>query len=139
MLENSDQMAQLIFKFLTENNHTKLEKYLKEQGSLVDVVELTESRQYTALAFSAFKNHQHCFKIILEHGIKYNLPLGLNRKPTVKSLQAWANQSTDEEFTALHFATYHGNYELIKILVEEMHADFTAKNMYGANVLHIAA
>jgi hypothetical protein len=57
MLENSDQMAQLIFKFLTENNHTKLEKYLKEQGSLVDVVELTESRQYTALAFSAFKNH----------------------------------------------------------------------------------
>lgn len=57
MLENGDQMAQLIFKFLTENNHTKLEKYLKEHGSLVDVVELTESRQYTALAFSAFKNH----------------------------------------------------------------------------------
>jgi ankyrin repeat protein len=67
------------------------------------------------------------------------LPLGLNKKPTVKSLQAWANQSTDEEFTALHFATYHGNYELIKILVEEMHTDFMAKNMYGANVLHIAA
>jgi len=57
MLENGDQMAQLIFKYITENNHTKLEKYLQEQGSLVDVVELAESRQYTALAFSAFKNH----------------------------------------------------------------------------------
>lgn len=58
---------------------------------MIDVVELTESRQYTALAFSAFKNHLNCFKIILEHGIKYNLPLGLNKKPTVKSLQTWAN------------------------------------------------
>jgi len=27
-----------------------------------------------------------------------------------KSLQIWANQVTDEQFTALHFATYHGNY-----------------------------
>jgi hypothetical protein len=57
MLENSDKITQLIFKFLTDNDHRKLEKYLKEQGSLIDVVELAESRQYTALAFAAFKNH----------------------------------------------------------------------------------
>ncbi len=37
-----------------------------------------------------------------------------------KALSIWANQVTDEQFTALHFATYHGNFELIKILVEEM-------------------
>ena len=46
---------------------------------------------------------------------------------------------TDERFTALHFSTYHGNSELIKIMVEEMQADFMVKNVYGANVLHIAA
>lgn len=46
---------------------------------------------------------------------------------------------TDEQFNALHFSTFHANFELIKILVEEMHIDITATNIYGANVLHIAA
>jgi hypothetical protein len=57
MLENSNHTTQNIFKLITDNDHRRLEHYLNEQGSLVDIVELTESRQYTALAFSAFKNH----------------------------------------------------------------------------------
>lgn len=46
---------------------------------------------------------------------------------------------TDELFTALHFATYHANFDLIKILVEDMQCKYECKNFYGANVLHIAA
>ena len=46
---------------------------------------------------------------------------------------------TDERFTALHFVSYHGNLELIQILVGDMSADIEYKNTYGANVLHIAA
>lgn len=46
---------------------------------------------------------------------------------------------TDEDFTALHFASFHGNFNIIKILVEKMFADFRVTNIYGANVLHIAA
>lgn len=57
----------------------------------------------------------------------------------LKYLKDWADRPTDEEFTAVHFATYHGNQELVTILVEEMSADFNLRNMYGANVLHIAA
>lgn len=100
---------------------------------------MQESRQYSALAFSAFKNHTHCFRVIYNHGCKYNLPLGPDLQPKVKSLQMWANLSTDEQFTALHFATYHGNYELVELITETMKADFKQKNVYGANVLHIAA
>ena len=51
----------------------------------------------------------------------------------------WVNTPTDEKFTALHFATYHGNFDLITIMVDEMGANIHAKNVYGANVLHIAA
>ena len=54
-------------------------------------------------------------------------------------MRDWVNMPTDERFTALHFSTYHGNTELIKIMVEEMQADYQVKNVYGANVLHIAA
>lgn len=86
----------------------------------LDVVEMSESRQYTALAFCAFKNYPLCFKLIYAHGCKFNLPQDKNNKPMQKALSIWANQVTDEQFTALHFATYHGNFELIKILVEEM-------------------
>jgi ankyrin repeat protein len=51
----------------------------------------------------------------------------------------WINKTTDENFTALHFAAYHGNLKLSIKLVEEMGANFNARNIYGANVLHIAA
>ena len=56
-----------------------------------------------------------------------------------KEISLWVNMPTDERFTALHFSTYHGNIDLIRIMVEEMHADYTTKNTYGANVLHVAA
>ena len=30
-----------------------------------------------------------------------------------QALEDWVNTQTDEKFTALHFATYHGNFDLI--------------------------
>ena len=51
----------------------------------------------------------------------------------------WVNFPTDEQFTAIQFATFHGNFELIIKMSEEMNADHTVKNTYGASVLHIAA
>ena len=32
-----------------------------------------ESRKYSALAFSAFKNYEKCFMTILNHGKQYNI------------------------------------------------------------------
>ena len=54
-------------------------------------------------------------------------------------MHEWVDWPTDEEFTALHFAVYHGNWELIQILDQQLGADFERCNIYGANVLHIAA
>lgn len=54
-------------------------------------------------------------------------------------IQTWVNAYTDEKFTALHFASYHGNFELIKLMIDEMGADVRVTNVYGANCLHIAA
>jgi len=51
----------------------------------------------------------------------------------------WANTCTDDEFTALHFATYHGNHELITALIDNCEADIYKKNKFGSSVLHIAA
>jgi palmitoyltransferase len=46
--------------------------------------------------------------------------------------------SFKEGFTALHYASYRGNVELAKLLLD-LGADLNAKNSFGLNVLHIAA
>jgi hypothetical protein len=65
------------------------------------------------LSFAAFKHHTHCFKILFNHGFRYNIPSGIDPAMKLKYLKDWADRPTDEQFTALHFATYHGNMELI--------------------------
>ena len=90
------------------------------------------------MAFSAFKNHKECLKVILRHAKEYNLPKEAS-KYSEKRMADWINMKTDEDFTALHFSSYHGNLELIIELVDDLHADIKVRNIYGANVLHIAA
>ena len=70
---NTTSVDQKIFQMISDNLFTQLEQFLKEQRSAVDVVNISESRGYTALAFSAFKNHTTCFKAVLNHGLKYNI------------------------------------------------------------------
>lgn len=56
-----------------------------------------------------------------------------------KALKEWVNQTTDDEFSPLHFATYHGNYNIIKFIMENCDVDIYKKNKFGSSVLHIAA
>ena len=67
----------------------------------------------------------------------YNITTGTQQG--IDQMHEWVDWPTDEEFTALHFAVYHGNWELMQILAEQLGADFEKRNIYGANVLHIAA
>lgn len=40
------------------------------------MINFKESRLYTALSFSAFKNHPMCFKAVYNHAVKYNIAGG---------------------------------------------------------------
>ena len=97
------------------------------------MTQLAEQRMFTAISLSAFKNHTQCFGIIYRQAMKGTATSNLY------DIKTWVNQPTDEKFTALHFASYHGNFELIKLMVEEMGANVNVTNIYGANCLHIAA
>ena len=56
-------------------------------------------------------------------------------------MKRWINKQTigEEGFTALHFASFHGNLVLIKYLIEECGADVHAINKHNINMLHVAA
>lgn len=79
--QNSHFGASSVFKWISENETKKLSLFLNQQGGHVNVVTMKESRYYSTLTFAAFKNHLNCFLILYQHGIKYNLPLGLDMKP----------------------------------------------------------
>ena len=76
--------------------------------------------------------------ILYNHGLDKNLG-SMKFEMKRQILSKWTNTPTDEEFTALHFATYHGNYTLIKFIIDNTDADMSKKNKFGSSVLHIAA
>lgn len=61
-----------------------------------------------------------------------------NKRKTL--LREWINtQSKGEEgFTALHFASFHGNIKLIRYLID-LGGKIEMKNRQGTNMLHVAA
>lgn len=126
-----------MFNLITKNDYRSLERLLHEQGAALDVVSMSESRQYSALAFCCFKNHSHCFKLVYAHGCEHNMPAG--KEARQGELRKWADQPTDEQFLAVHFACYHSNLEMVRVLVEEMGTNYLARNQFGATVLHISA
>ena len=85
------------------------------------MTKIKESRNYTALCYASFKNFARCFNAIYDHAVKYNL--AEEKVARERQLKQWVNTPTDEQFTALHFASYHGNITLIKLMVEKMGAN----------------
>ena len=96
---------------MTDNGHRHLEQLLQVQGAETDITQLVESRGYTVLSYAAFKNHSSCFKILLKHAMTHNVDIGSQKG--MELMKAWIDSPTDEEFTALHFAVYHGNWDII--------------------------
>lgn len=85
-------VTEKIFKLITNNESNKLQRFLEEMGAKVNVVDMFESRKYSTLAFCAFKNHDTCFHLILEHGKKYNLKsTSLVGHAVKEELSKWAN------------------------------------------------
>lgn len=47
-------------------------------------------------------------------------------------------KTSKDNFTALHYASFRGNVDICDLLIDRG-ADYTLKNLYGLNVIHIAA
>ena len=64
---------------------------------------------------------------------------GLDDKEKTKRVKQWVNAKTKEdEFTALHMASFSGKYGIVSMLIENK-ANIYAKNKDGLNMLHTSA
>ena len=105
----------------------------------INLIEMKDARLFTVLAYACYKNFEEIFMLLFNHALDRNLKGVRHFEEKSQVLADWANTPTDEEFTALHFATYHGNYALIKFLIDNAKADINKRNKFGSTVLHIAA
>ena len=64
---------------------------------------------------------------------------GLKEESKRNPVRKWINQKTEEDgFTALHFASFRGNIQIIQLLIEHQ-ADIYLLNGHGLSMIHVAA
>lgn len=64
---------------------------------------------------------------------------GLDSNAKTERIKEWVNVKTkDDEFTALHMASFSGKYTIISMLIENK-ANIYSVNKDGLNMLHTAA
>ena len=142
IIENKP-ITEEVYRCISYNDVQTLKELLVQldtsTGEAINVIEMRDARKFTVLSYSCYKNLEECFMILYNHALDKNLSGIKNFESKNRILQEWANSPTDEEFTALHFATYHGNYNLITFLIDNAKADIHKKNKFGSSVLHIAS
>jgi palmitoyltransferase ZDHHC13/17 len=136
-------LVEEVYRCISYNDVAALKPILSNgwegNGVDVDVIEMRDARQFSVLAYACYKNFEEIFMLLFNHALDKNLKGIKSFDDKMMLLADWANSPTDEEFTALHFATYHGNYTLIKFLMDNAKADIHKRNKFGSSVLHIAA
>ena len=90
----------------------------------MDIFDLTG---HSPLHFAAYKNHEASLEVLIDFVLGRRKPsMSVEEKlERLEKLKQWVNLKSkgEEGFTALHFASFHGNMKMIKILTN-----------YGANV-----
>ena len=89
-------------------------------------MKVTDIRKYSLLTFCALKNNFLAMKIIYEHARHTN-----EAKGRAGADQEWANFQTDRGYSAIHFAAFHGNINMVNYLIDVIGADMYARSASG--------
>jgi len=111
------------------NKYDKINDFLKKNPYL-PILTMKDIRLYSLLHIACLNNQLEIAKRFFEYLKAQDTP--------EQEITEWVNTRTDEGFTAIHFASFKGSIELIKLL-EGYGADTQVKNHQGLNVMHIAA
>ena len=138
---------------------TELENHLYSTKDKFDLMKIYDKSGYTPIHYAAYKNIEKACEILVsfvlsedeeENAALLNGGSGdtgdlrhaieKNKKTKQHALKNWINTHSrgDDGFTALHFAAFHGNMSLIRLLVAHG-ANIRAQNRQGINMLHVSA
>lgn len=93
---------------------------------------IRDEKKFTLLHYAAFHNQLNSAMVVIRH---YQSYLKAEKGARVKE---YINLQTDDGFTAIHFASYRGNTELVQFL-ESFGGNLYQTNAHGMNIMHIGA
>lgn len=115
---------------IEKNNTSKLSSILLSLPEGASLDELIDGDGFTLLHMAVFKNKTQAADALIKKA---------KEDIYQHQIATWVNlQTKKDKFTALHYASFRGNVELCKLLVDNG-ADVNVRNHFGLNVMHIAA
>lgn len=132
----STNVIETVFQFLEDEDELGTLNFLSTH--FVDLTKLRDSRGYTVLHVVAYKGLESMCKMLLQLARDRSLT-EYDEKEKQKRIKDWVNiRTTEDEFTALHMASFSGKYSIVSLLIENK-ANIYAVNKDGLNMLHTAA
>jgi ankyrin repeat protein len=130
-------------------NFDELQQYLESQPDL-EVTTVIDGSGFTLLHLAAYRNSLKFTKLLVDHAIKL-IPLRtignlhsraalIEKTRREREFKYWLNREVESEeaFTALHYASYHGNIKIIKFLMEKGADPLLSSNRL-INPVHVSA
>jgi ankyrin repeat protein len=124
----------LVFKYIQRMEPNELKSHLENNRDKLDVTNIYDRSGYSPLHFAAYKNSDKlceilCEYILTSHKIEEIENSEDEKMKRLSILKEWINKPSkgEEGFTALHFASFHGNMRLIKYLIKN------GANVYAKN------
>ena len=125
-----------IFEIIEEDDEIGLLEYLRTNK--IDLTKLRNEKGYTVLHLASFKGNDSIIKILFSMAKDKSLQ-GKLEAEKYGLVKQWVNFKTlTDEFTALHMASFSGNWKIVKTLLDHG-ANINAINKDGLNMLHTSA
>lgn len=133
---NESNNSDAFFQLLEDEDELAVLDFLRVH--YIDLTKIKDSRGYTALHIVAYKGLDSMWKMLISVAKDKSLE-GLDAHTKTERIKEWVNVRTkDDEFTALHMASFSGKYSIISMLIENK-ANIYSVNKDGLNMLHTAA
>ena len=124
-----DSIPKILFNLVQSCNFKKLSEFLALNPNL-HITTFLDDHSHFLLHVACFHNQFEICRLLLNYAKENQIS-----QPEIND---WVNGKTPDGYCPLHFASYHGNINLIKLL-EDYGANFYIRTSSGLTIMHTAA
>lgn len=70
---DNNAYSEQIYGLIMHSRVQELSDLLSKHGSQLNVIEMRDARNFTVIAFAAYKNYEECFMLLFNHALDKNL------------------------------------------------------------------